>query len=181
MILKVTGNTSVLEFIFEYHIFNDNLEIAILGFYSTHLIPNFTNKNNKIGNITVPPGQYTLYSLKEIIRDLTFNEVHNKFNLSNEVLDRPRKLFPIETVNIHCNIANGMITTNHKETDIISCFKISETFRQPISYEPTNIIYFPVQHRSIHKIILKVCDQDDNLIDFNGADITIILEIRNNM
>ena len=181
MIIKLTSNKSILDFNFEYHYANEDLKIGLLGFYSTYLIPNFTEKNNKIDNITIPPGQYTFDSLKKVVKHLKYNEVTNKFNLSNVVLNRPRKLYPIETINVHCNLANGMVICNeniHKETNIISTFKINSQFKQPIIYEPKNFIYFPIQHRSLNKIEVKVCDENNNLIDFGEADITIILEIK---
>lgn len=178
MIIKLTGNQSKLYFHFEHHFLNDGYKIGLIGFYSTYLIPNFTEKNNKIGNIIIPPGQYTFDNLKKVVKNLKLNEVTNTFNLSNEVLDRPRKLYPIETINIHCNLADGMIVEGHKESDIISTFKINSQFKQPIIHEPKNILYFPVQRSSLNKIEIKICDQDNDLIDFGGADITVILEIK---
>lgn len=183
MIVKINGNTSILKLNFHHNFQDENFKIALLSFQSINLIPNFTEKNNKIGNTIIHPGQYTFDLLKKIVPNLKYNDVENKFNLSNEVLDRPRKLYPVENIKIHCNLVEeGMIRPNkhtHEETQIIFCFKINSEFKHPIIHEPTNPIYFSVQHRSISKIEIKICDQDDNLIDFGGAYITIILEIKN--
>ena len=47
-----------------------------------------------------------------------------------------------------------------------------------ITEAPTNVIYLPVNIRSINTIILKVTDQEGNLINFRGKKITIRLHLK---
>lgn len=175
MIIKLVGDKPTLNLNFEYNFPNNDLKIAFLGLYSTNLIPNFADKN-ETKNVKVPSGNYNLDSLQNFQCSGTATTYNEKEK------DKQKKINPIETVNIHCNLANGMIVCNknmHAETNIISTFKLFHTqFKQVINYEPRNPIYFPIQHKSFNKIEIKICDQDDNLIDFGGVDITVVLEIK---
>lgn len=179
MIIKLDGNKSILNLNLEYNFPNDNLKVGLLGFYSTNLIPNFVEKNDDVSQISIPVGSYNLDSLKNF-KCSNYKTIPNA--LSPDEQTKQKKINPIETVNIHCNLANGMIVCNnnmHTETNIISTFKLSATeFKQLINYEPRNPIYFPLQHKSFNKIEIKICDQNDNLIDFGGVDITVVLEIK---
>lgn len=178
MIIKLVGNKPTLIHHFEYNLPNDDFKIGFLGLYSTNMITNFVEKSDHLNQFTIPPGTYNLDSLR------TFKT--SNYELAPEVkpneVSKQKKINPIETINIHCNLANGMIVCNnnmHTETNIISTFKlISTEFKQIINYEPRNPIYFPLQHKSFSKIEIKICDQDDNLIDFGGVDITAVLEIK---
>lgn len=178
MIIKLVGNKPTLIHNFEYNLPNDNFKIGFLGLYSTNLITNFVEKNDSISNIEIHAGFYNLTSLK----NLKNSNYETMSEMTSDEKAKSKKINPIETVNIHCNLADGMIVYNnnmHTETNIISTFKlISTEFKQIINYEPRNPIYFPIQHKSFGKIEIKICDQDNNLIDFGGVDITIVLEIK---
>ena len=173
MIIKLTGNSSILTYHFEYHFQNDNFKIGLLGFYSTNLIQNITEKNNKLtyGGFSIPPGQYNFNSLKLFLQEKGFLLVNRNGELdieSQEDMDKKgknsifkllkstKKFLPVETVNIHCNLCNGMLVEggkfHHKETDIIAAFRMNSYFNHPIIYNPVHPIYFPIQNSNIYKI-----------------------------
>lgn len=178
MIIKLVGNKPTLILNFEYNIPNDDLKIGFLGLYSTNLITNFVEKSEHLNQFTIPPGEYNMDSLKKF----KCSNYEEATIVSPNEVSKQKKINPIETINIHCNLADGMIVCNnnmHTETNIISTFKLTSTeFKQIINYEPRNPIYFPLQHKSFNKIEIKICDQNDNLIDFGGVDITVVLEIK---
>ena len=69
------------------------------------------------------------------------------------------KFLAIETLNVHCNVAEGMITKSsdgllgsHKQTGIVATFKPSSEFMEPIIYTPSSPIYFPVCRNRIDDI-----------------------------
>lgn len=211
MIIKIRGNQSIIRHHFKYSFPNDGFHLALLSFYSTNLIPNVTDKNNKLylgdAEHSIPTGQYDINSLKSYFFDtfkinLKEDEINNRITIeenktidlkkennickllgySDSTLRCPPKFIPIDTINIHCNLANGQIvsgeTFHHQETDIISTFKMNSYFRQPIIYESLRPVYFPVQHNQINFIEIKITDENNDLIDFDGAKITVILEIK---
>lgn len=63
----------------------------------------------------------------------------------------------------------------HSETNIIASFKPILEFGEPIIYEPKYPLFLPI-HYNIHKFYVTVTDENNSLIDFNGAPLTIILE-----
>lgn len=205
MYIKLFGNKSPITHHFLHHFSNDDHSIGLVSFYSTHLIPNVTEKNNKLyydqSILTIPTGQYDFYSLSQYIKKnvkigMKMNKIKNmvEFNTANINIDKENNIckllgynnktpfIPVETVNVHCNLANGFVTKGgpllHEETDIISTFKLSTPFRESIIYEPKNILYFPVQHNQIINIDIKITDENRELIDFGGANITVILHLK---
>lgn len=208
MIIKITGDQSELKHKFQYNFLNDDFHIALRSFYTTNLIPNVTSKNNLFyygdSQIAIPSGQFDFFDLESFIRthckvSLKLDKIRNKVSFESEKpIDSKRKknickllgypdsypnFNPVDTINVHCNLANGQVISggefSHQETDIISTFKMKAYFREPIIYECSNPIYFPVQHNKISDIDIKITDENNDLINFNGAKITIILEIKN--
>lgn len=199
MIIKLKGNTAVLSYHFESHFPTNELKVGLLGFYSTNLINNITNKNNKIyyngTSLSVPEGRYNYATLREYLNRYGFDliirgnqiEINSLYVITersdslSHFLNTTKKFIPVETINVHCNLAHGMLVQGgmfaHRETDIISCFKMNVNFNNPIIYEPTPI-YYSIQYNNIYKVELRICDENDQLIDFNGADITVVLELK---
>lgn len=178
MIIKLEGKNSTLNLNFEYNFPNDNLKIGLLGFYSSTLVPNLKGGEDKsYGNLHLPKGKSATLT-SSIIEDKKYNDITNIFNFSNNNVNK----YPIETINIHCNLANGMIVSNsniHKETNIISSFNfVNSQIKQRINYEPKNPIYFPIQQKSLNKIEIQICDENNDLINFEEVNIIIILEIK---
>lgn len=91
------------------------------------------------------------------------------------------KFNPFETIDIHFNCASGMLLKEnedyHKETNIIASFKPHLKYETPIIYQPSYPLFVPLCPQ-IHRLSIRVSDEYDNLIDFNGAEITVILELK---
>lgn len=206
MIIKLTGTQSILKHSFRFGFLADEYQIALISFYSTNLIHNVTIKNNKFyfkdTVHSIPNGQYDINSIKNYFQknfkvNIKENEINNRITFEDpsqinhekednicKLLGYPDsipKFIPVETINVHCNLASGQIISDefHLETDIISTIKMSGTyFKQPIIHEVLRPIYFPVQHKQIQSIEITITDENNNLINFEGAQITIILELR---
>lgn len=205
MIIKLTGNHSILKHHFQHNFLNENFHVTLLSFYSTNLIPNVTDKNNIFyfgaNQILIPKGYYDIFDIETFIKNncqitLRVNEIKNQVyfeNNSDKPINYERKnnickllgypnsypnFLPVDTINVHCNLANGQSVIDG-ETDIITTFKMNAHFREPIIYESLKPIYFPVQHNKIKDIEVKITNERNELIDFGGAKITIILEIKN--
>lgn len=207
MIIKLTGNTSILNHHFKLGIANTDFHLALRSFVSTNFIPNVTEKNNKFYfkgvEHTIPTGQYDLKALKNYFKKnheltlkeddvgnkLLFEGIHQidvqKENNICQLLGYPYsypKINPVDSINVHCNLVSGQVVSEgycyEQETDIISTFKMNTFFKQAIIYECSNPIYFPVHHNRINSIEIKITDENGDLINFGGAPITILLEIQ---
>ena len=92
------------------------------------------------------------------------------------------KFLSIETFNIHCNLARGMIVADgdykHKETNIIATFKPLTEFLEPIVYEPQYPLFFPIQESHIRSIEISVTNEKHEPISFGGAITSAILMIK---
>lgn len=100
-----------------------------------------------------------------------------------KALDSPHEsahvvdILRINTIKIECNIIHGAYMNDHSAHTIHEFFpsvppgyKIIET--------PQNVIYMPLNTKKIDSIVLKIVDQDDNLINFREEVVTIRLHLR---
>jgi len=102
-------------------------------------------------------------------RILTPNEIHTS--------DAPVKIIKINSLRIECNITEGVYLNNQKVHTIhqffpsaVPGFKIIEV--------PTQVIYLPISVKSIDYLQLRIVDQDGQLVNFRGKEITIRLHIK---
>lgn len=235
-LLKLSGDTFVLEKRLTVPISNKFTQVRLVGFYSRFLTPNVTTKNNRlhyeknVSGLTesvqhvmttmfIPPGQYTLEDSENFIQS------QEHFNATNITIDQNRKLsrvviksdfkhyfdqeesigsvigfkdqivepktktlardlpkiIPIEMIKIHFNLADGMFEKYghhfHRETNVIASVMIDAEFGGPIIYEPRCPVFVPVFDK-IQNIRIEITDEEDNLIDFNGAITTVVLEMQ---
>ena len=84
----------------------------------------------------------------------------------------------IETINIECNLIQGSYI-NGESSNILYTFP---AFSVPLGYKiiekPFSSIYFPLNVRTISEMRIRVIDQKERLIDFNGEIININLHLR---
>ena len=84
----------------------------------------------------------------------------------------------IETINIECNLIQGSYI-NGESSNILYTFP---AFSVPLGYKiiekPFSSIYFPLNVRTISEMRIKVIDQKERLINFNGEIININLHLR---
>lgn len=115
-----------------------------------------------------------------------------KDNCINSLLGFSKQIIPIDkkvqsdlivdimrvnSIRIKCNIASGSYE-NNKLTNIIHEFHINDSPGYKIDEVPKNLIYLPINTKSIRELSIKICDQDNNLVDFRNENINIRLHIR---
>jgi hypothetical protein len=94
------------------------------------------------------------------------------------ISDHPAEIIKINSLNIDCNIAEGSYL-NGKPVHIIHQFFPSVAPGFKIIESPQNVIYFPVTVKIVDKIILKIIDQESELVNFRGEVITVRLHLKN--
>lgn len=92
-------------------------------------------------------------------------ESKNKVNINN-----------VNVIRIECNIASGSYL-NGKPSHTIHEFYPSSPPGYKIIEVPKNIIYFPVTKRTLDSVTISLVDQNDNIINFNGEEITVRFHI----
>jgi hypothetical protein len=228
-VFKLSEQNSILKKKVGHPIANDDLKVGLVGFYTTYLTPNVTEKNNKlkyedngvIKELIIPVGQWSIYDLEKYINkqpDFTPNkiwlkgsetsntEINCQFKLfltgddsigkvlgftSDQVLEPHQeyispeiyKINPFNIINVHCNLADGMILKHsdytHRESDIIASFQAKLIYKTHIIYEPAYPLFFPIQYTKIDNIEVSIRDENDNVIDFGNSLVTVILKVCN--
>lgn len=113
------------------------------------------------------------------------NSINSLLGFSNQIIPINKKtesdlvvdIMKVNTVRIKCNIAEG-IYENNERSNMIYQFHIKDNPGYKIDEVPRNLIYYPLNTHSINEINIRICDQDNNLIDFRNENINIILHIR---
>ena len=83
----------------------------------------------------------------------------------------------INVIRIHCNIASGSYL-NGKENHSIYEFYPTVPPGFKMVEVPSNIIYYPIDVASIDTFTVSLRDQNDELVDFNGEEVTINFHIK---
>lgn len=89
----------------------------------------------------------------------------------------PTDISKVNIIRITCSLTQGAYSQG-QNSHIIHEFSSSNNPGYKISEAPNNLIYFPVVVRSISDIAVKICDQDDGLVNFRGERITVRLHLR---
>lgn len=91
--------------------------------------------------------------------------------------DLPVNINKVNSIRVECNIIIGTYLNNipvhtiHEfAPNVLPGYKINEI--------PKNIIYLPVNTSNIRSVVIKLVDQDGNLIDFRNETVTIRLHLR---
>lgn len=102
-------------------------------------------------------------------RKLSPNETH--------VSDHPIKISKINSLGVICNIIDGAYTNGQKSNLIHKFFpNVRPGYR--IVEIPREIIYLPVRVKVIDNIKLSIVDQNGDLVDFRGEEITVRLHLK---
>lgn len=107
---------------------------------------------------------------------LGFNKqilIKNKKHIS----ERPIDIFKVNSVCVECNLVTNSFT-NGKPVHIIYMFYPTSEPGTKIVEKPSNVIYLPINTRYIDEIILKITDQDGNLVNFRQEVITARLHLQ---
>lgn len=97
-------------------------------------------------------------------------------NKSHESL-YPVNILPSPTIKIECDIVNGSFS-NGKPKHIIYEFAPNVPPGYKIIEKPNEILYFNLTHNSIETITVKILDSKDQLANFRGEDIVVLLHAK---
>lgn len=97
----------------------------------------------------------------------------NKTYIGDDVV----RILKINSICIDCNLAQGSYL-NSKPVHLIYQFFPLVPYGYKIVESPLNIIYYPVSIRTINNITIRIIDQNGDLIDFRGEEITVRLHLR---
>ena len=165
----------------------DNKEITIpTGVYEIKDIESFLKKNNINIEITMNPNTLKSYVFcnkkidftqkNTIARLLGFNKRILEANVKHES-DMTVHLIKWNSLRVECNIiTNSFINDERSHTihefhpQVDAGYKIIET--------PKSLIYLPVSVRSIDHLEIKITDQDGNLINNRGENISVRLHLK---
>lgn len=97
----------------------------------------------------------------------------NKLHLS----DQPINIIKVNSIRIECNIIDGAYINGQKVYTIHEFFpSVPPGFK--IIEIPKKVIYLPVKTRIISNIQLRIVDQNGNLVNFRGENISIRLHLK---
>lgn len=91
--------------------------------------------------------------------------------------DIPVDIFRVNALRIECSITTGAYM-NDKPTHTIHEFCPTVPPGYKIIEVPHNVIYLPVVVRTIRTLTIKIVDQNNQLVNFNGETITIRIHIK---
>lgn len=91
----------------------------------------------------------------------------------------PVEIIQVTTIRVECNIISGSYYTNNPSHTL---YEFSPTVDPgySINIEPRNLIFLPVQSKTIYNISLTLIDQDSRPVNFRGEEVVIRLELRRN-
>lgn len=166
-----------------------NKELTIdTGTYNIIDIENYLKKHLGDSNISLKINLNTQKCELQSVYDIDFTRA-NTFNhllgfspklYSTNKLhtsDLPVQIFKVYTIRVNCNITKGSYH-NSEQSHTIYEFGINSPPGYIINETPRNIIYYPLNTRTISNISLDIVDQDDNLINLRGEPIIVRLEIK---
>lgn len=93
------------------------------------------------------------------------------------VSDLPVSIIKVTSIRVECNIISGAYYDN-KLSHTLFEFSPQTDPGCAIVIEPRNHIYLPVNTNSISSIILRLVDQDGDLVNFRGEKVLIRLELK---
>ena len=89
----------------------------------------------------------------------------------------PVKILKINSLRVQCNITTGSYINNQRDHTIHEFFPAVEPGYKIIEV-PLSVIYLPIIVNSIDHLQLRIEDQDGDLVNFRGEEITIRLHIK---
>lgn len=175
-----------------FHIGNHVIEIPVGSYEFSDIAEFLINKYKKLhgkGKLNIQSNYNTLQTYIESTTDTIFFDkertIGSLLGFSKRVLepgeeyksDKTIDITKINTIMVECNIVSGSYI-NNVSVHTLHQFSLNVSPGYKITETPTNVIYLPVNTRSINTIILKVTDQDGNLINFRGEKISIRLHLK---
>lgn len=175
-----------------FHIGDHEIEVPV-GSYEfsdiTDLIKDKYHKVSEKGNLSIEANYNTIQTLvKSTIDPIYFNREHSIGSLlgfSKRILENGKEHYSdktiditkINTIVVECNIVSGSYI-NDISAHTLHQFSLVVSPGYKITEAPANVIYLPVNTKAINTLVLKVVDQDGNLINFRGEKISIRLHLK---
>lgn len=97
----------------------------------------------------------------------------NELHISEDII----RINSINVVKIETNITTGAYS-NDKLMRTLHEFYPSVDIGYKLVEVPNQVIYLPIAVRSIHNFVVRIVDQDNNLVDFRGETITLRVHIK---
>lgn len=88
------------------------------------------------------------------------------------------KISKLNVIRVECNIVSGAYVNGGPCHSIYEFASNKVDVGYKIVEQPKNVIYMPVTPKRINYIDISIVDQDGNLIDFRGEDITCRIHIK---
>ncbi|KYN00597.1 hypothetical protein ALC62_08624 [Cyphomyrmex costatus] len=205
--LTLTGRNSVLavNYFSALDLSDSEYDLGLTNFETYNTIPNVTSSNNEFHfdtndiTITIPEeseesvlilraNENTMRSeIKcEYLVDFSkTNSIGSLLGFSTSRVLRPNKwhasdelveIMNVNIIRVECNITSGEYN-NDRPAHTIHEFAANVPPGYKLSVTPTHVIYLPVIARNITDITIRVVDQNGQLIDFRGEEISIRLHI----
>lgn len=113
------------------------------------------------------------------------NNVGSLLGFKNRILksekkyesDFPVDIFKVNTINVECNLVCNSYS-NGELKHVLHTFCPTVLPGRKIVENPLNVIYLPINTRYISEIILKITDQDGNLVNFKQEMISVSLHLK---
>lgn len=162
------------------------------GIYELDDILNFLVNNNDIQesrtSFSLSKTTFKMKIYTEWIIDFREeNSIGKLFGISKQLMrpyttiysDRPVDIFNINTVKICCNLIRANIDDLKRNVNTLYDFPLDTAKSgSKIIKEPNPICYFGVHTDKIYELVIRITDQNDNLIDFRGELINLTLDFR---
>lgn len=97
----------------------------------------------------------------------------NKTHISDQIVD----IIRINSILIECNIVSGSYINGKQSHTLFQFYpKVQSGYKLAIS--PKTIIFLPVTVESIHELEIRVVDQENRLVNFQGEEISVQIFIK---
>ena len=174
----------------KFHVGDKELTIPT-GSYEVEDIENYLQlalKNTGI-KISIKPNNNTLRSEIYCNRDIDFqsdNSIGRLLGFTKRILpakevhhvsDIPVSILKVNVLRIECSITSGAYI-NGQQVHTIHEFFPTVPPGYKIVEVPSHVIYLPVAVRTIDHIQLRIVDQNGELVNFRGEEITIRLHLK---
>lgn len=122
--------------------------------------------------------QYTIdFSQPRSIGQLLGFSAKELGKYTRHISDQSVQISSVGEIHVECNIVEGSFRKG------IPCHTIFSFFPDvPVGYKislrPTNVVYLPVNTRSIHNLTIRFIDQHGKLINLRGEEISVQLNLR---
>ena len=160
------------------------------GSYEIEDINKFLSDKLKLENVTfsLKANNNTLQSTIECDRDIDFTKADSIGELlgfdpqilkagESHTSKHPISIIKINSLRIECNITRGSYSDG-KEVHYIHEFFPAVPPGFKIIEKPLEIIYLPISVKRIDYLIVRIVDQDGDIVNFRGETVTVRLHLK---